>query len=198
MSFDPESGMTFVTTKFEDDRQKYGGCPVKFFYKNNIKGEREIWIEKLVIGDKSLHIVRKATVEDKHIYAEILDKFERGETHQNEIKKAGTPLEAWPACTEDMKALLNNHNCYTIEQLADLSEYVCGKIGAGVLTMRQTAKKYLENKADTKEVIAGLQDEIAALKAKLAEQPAEQKDAKESPKAPKRKKLDPLKDDVAA
>lgn len=96
-------------------------------------------IEIRVRGDRNNVIQRPVRPEDKQRFREVFAAHERGEAQQ----QTGTPLAQWPimsaAAVEELKFL----GFFTVEQLADARDDLCGKHQM-VGVYKQKAKVYLE------------------------------------------------------
>lgn len=98
-----------------------------------------------------------------------------------EIAQTGTPIEHWPLMTKGMVEEYKHLRINTVEQIADLSEAVIGKVGIGARDLQKKAKAWLASAAGTADTqrFATENDELKAevkeLQKKVAELMAENK-----------------------
>lgn len=126
-------------------------------------------IRKLIPGDNSTVIERVAKPYDIQQYPKEWELF-KSQTGGNVI---GTPLEQWPQITRSQVKEARYFEVHTVEQLSELSDVVCQKLGMGYLELRNKAKAYLLAASGTAQFTAQeaenqrLKDEISALKAQV-------------------------------
>ena len=98
-----------------------------------------------------------------------------------ELAQTGTPIEHWPLMTKGMVEEYKHLRINTVEQIADLSEAVIGKVGIGARDLQKKAKAWLASAAGTADSqrFATENDELKAdvkeLQKKVAELMAENK-----------------------
>lgn len=123
-------------------------------------------------GDNTREINRPATDEDRTKYADEYRRFKEG----NDQLFSGTPLSAWGALHASTVAELKSIRCYTVEQLAGLSEIGIGKLGMGARDMVAKAQAFLSRntEADTlREQVRALEAKVAELSEQLAAEPTD-------------------------
>ena len=130
-------------------------------------------IRKMIPGDASNVVERVAKDHDIRMYPREWDIFQR----QSATGVSGTPLEQWPQVTRAQVKEAKYFEVHTVEQMAELSDMSCQRMGMGFAELRNKAKAYLEAAKGTAAQTAQaaenqrLQDEIEALKAQMAEMP---------------------------
>jgi len=112
-------------------------------------------IRVLTPGSRDV-MVTKATEVYQNRFPKQWERFKK----QLEQVQDGTPLELVPWLTIGVVAELKAANCFTLEQLAGMSDSLLSKM-MGMQGFRQKARLYLENAAS--------QAPFTALEAKLAE-----------------------------
>lgn len=128
-------------------------------------------IRKMIPGDASTIIERVAKQHDMQQFPREWEQFQR----QQVTGMTGTPLEQWPQITRAQVKEAKYFEVHTVEQMAELSDLSCQKMGMGFQDLRSKAKAYLEAAKGTAAQTAQaaenqrLQDEIEALKAQLQE-----------------------------
>jgi len=126
-------------------------------------------IRKLIPGDSSNIVERVAKEHDMRQYPREWEAFQRQEV----TGLTGTPLEQWPQITRAQVKEAKYFEVHTVEQLAELSDMSCQKLGMGYAELRNKAKAYLQAAAGTAQATAQeaenqrLRDEMAALKAQI-------------------------------
>jgi hypothetical protein len=147
-----------VEHKFESERQ---GRPIF----------RDMpFIRKLTPGDPSNVIERPADDADKQNYPREWAIFEREEA----VGVSGTPLEQWPQIKRSQVREAKYFEVHTVEQLAELNDSVCQKLGMGFVELRNQAKAYLQIAEGQAPHVAQaaenerLRNEIEQLKAQFA------------------------------
>lgn len=127
-------------------------------------------IQKLIPGDQTTVIEKVAKPEDMRQFPREWEAFKR----QNETGVTGTPLEQWPQITRSQVKEAKYFEIHTVEQLSEVSEVSCQKLGMGFFELRNKARAYLEAAAGTASATAQeaenqrLRDEMQALKAQIA------------------------------
>jgi ABC-type phosphate transport system auxiliary subunit len=138
------------------------------------------YIRKMIPGDSSTVVERVAKDHDKRMYPREWEAYER----QEKTGLTGTPLEQWPQVTRAQVKESKYFEIHTVEQMAELSDMSCQKMGMGFRELREKAKLYLNAASETASQTAQaaenkrLQDEIEALKAALSEMPKRGRPAK--------------------
>lgn len=126
-------------------------------------------IRKLIPGDASTVIERVAKDFDKQQFPREYEAF----TRQQVTGLTGTPLEQWPQITRAQVKEAKYFEVHTVEQLSELSDMSCQKLGMGYTELRNKAKAYLNAAAGTAQATAQdaenqrLRDEMDALKAQI-------------------------------
>jgi len=130
-------------------------------------------IRKLIPGDNSNVIERVAKEHDQRQYPQEWERFKRQEVTGN----TGTPLEQWPQITRAQVKEAKYFEVTTVEQMAELSDSSCQKMGMGFTELRVKAAAFLGLAKGSAEQTAQavenkrLQDEIEALKALIGATP---------------------------
>jgi len=128
-------------------------------------------IRKMIPGDSSNVIERVAKEFDIRQYPREYEIFKRQQT----TGMIGTPLEQWPQVTRAQVKEAKYFEVHTVEQLSELSDTSCQRMGMGFFELRNKAKAYLEaakgTAAETAQAAENqrLRDEIEALKAQVSE-----------------------------
>ena len=126
-------------------------------------------IRKMIPGDASNVVERVAKDHDIRMYPREWDIFQR----QQASGAIGTPLEQWPQVTRAQVKEAKYFEVHTVEQMAELSDMSCQRMGMGFSELRNKARAYLEaakgTAAETAQAAENkrLHDEIEALKAQL-------------------------------
>ena len=129
------------------------------------------FVRVTIPGDTNNIIEHRATDEDKRKYPKAWDIYQRGETGGH----VGTPLEQWPQITRSQVKESKYFECHTVEQMSNLSDAHCQKLGMGFQELRNKAKAYLAAAAGTANATAAaaendrMRAELAEMKAQLAE-----------------------------
>lgn len=153
--------------------------------------EDRVYVEIAVAGMAKQIVNRPVQDRDKVRFHHEWAAFERGE----EAKKTGTPLALWPrvAGQPSMIAMLESQAIFTVEDVAGLPDGRVGALGMGGYKLRDEAKGFIVGaadnaRADEAEAIraenADLKARLAALEAKMAEEPARKKPGPKPKKAP--------------
>lgn len=128
-------------------------------------------IRKMIPGDASTIIERVAKDHDKNMFPREWEAFQRQQVNG----VIGTPLEQWPQVTRAQVKEAKYFEVHTVEQLSELSDTSCQRMGMGFFELRNKAKAYLEaaksTAAETAQAAENqrLRDEIEALKAQVSE-----------------------------
>lgn len=120
--------------------------------------EQEVWVHIKTPGDTN-EIDTVASDFHKHEFFRQYQAFCEGKT-----APIGTPVEQAPFIGGNMVAELHIHRIYTVEQLADASEYVCNSLAHGMI-LREYARAFVKaNQANANSAV------VQSLKAQLDEQ----------------------------
>lgn len=128
-------------------------------------------IRKLVPGDSTTVIERVAKKQDMDMFPRQWEAYQRQET----IGLEGTPLEQWPQITRSQVREAKYFELHTVEQLSELSDHSCQKLGMGFLELRAKARAWLKvaegSAAYTAQAAENqrLKDEMDSLRAQIAE-----------------------------
>lgn len=128
-------------------------------------------IRKIVPGDNTNIVEVVAKDFHKQQFPKQWEAFERSMAQGHE----GTPLEQWPQVTRAQVKEAKYFEVHTVEQMAQLSDAHCQKLGMGFQDLRNKAKAYLEAAAGTANQTAQaaenqrLREEMEALRAQFAE-----------------------------
>ena len=128
------------------------------------------FIRVTIPGDTNNIIEHRAKNADKLKYPKAWEMFQRGEAGGHK----GTPLEQWPQITRAQVKEAKYFECHTVEQMANLSDAHCQKLGMGFAELRNKAKAYLAAAAGTADATAQaaendrMKAELAEVKAQLA------------------------------
>lgn len=129
------------------------------------------YVEILTPGAKNQVFCGPVRQSDRERFEPIYKRFkERGESIQE-----GTPLSEWSHISNGIAEELKHFKCFTVEQLAALSDTSLQGLGTGYTALREKARAYLAQAKDggTAErqaaQIAQILAEMEVLKAKNAE-----------------------------
>ncbi|MEQ1572781.1 MAG: hypothetical protein ABL993_00910 [Vicinamibacterales bacterium] len=92
-----------------------------------------------VRGDRNNVIIRPVRPGDKKRFRDSWRDYQDG----NERKLTGTPLAEWPPMTGSMVEEMKYLQFFTVEQLAEANDDVCGRI-PGLVSLKQKARAYIE------------------------------------------------------
>lgn len=138
-------------------------------------------IRKMVPGDSTNIVERVAKEHDQRNHPREWEIFKRQEL----TGLTGTPLEQWPQVTRAQVKEAKYFEVHTVEQMSELSDMSCQKMGMGFAELRTKAIAYLKAAEGTAAQTAQasenqrLQAEIEALKAQMAEMPKRGRPSKE-------------------
>jgi hypothetical protein len=137
------------------------------------------FVEKHVVGDKTSIIQRPATDGDRRQHAQEYALFKAGDEEQ----LVGTPLKVWPGVTKSQIEELAYFKVRTVEQLSEVSDGNLSQIGP-IRALRDRARDWLAaakgqapatalraELAEKDKRLAGLEAELAELKALVTKQP---------------------------
>lgn len=128
-------------------------------------------IRKMIPGDASTVIERVAKEHDIRMFPREWEIFQR----QQSTAISGTPLEQWPQITRAQVKEAKYFEVHTVEQMAELSDMSCQRLGMGFADLRTKAQVYLAAAAGTAAETAQaaenerLRGEIELLKQQMAE-----------------------------
>jgi hypothetical protein len=141
---------TYDGPSFEEEQMYEGDkrLGVQFFYdavQNEFKSNEEgrpifdqvAFIRIFTPGSRDVFVSRASEVYQRR-FERQWDRFQRANTEAVD----GTPLEQATWVTVAQIAELKSVNCYTIENLADMSDVLIGKM-MGALGLRERARKFL-------------------------------------------------------
>lgn len=137
-----------------------------------------VWIR--FPGDRTREIKRKATREYQERFPRQWAAFQRSAAQVQE----GTPLEEWGPMSKSQALNYKGANVYTVEQLASVPDSAIHTLGHGARQLRDKAIVWLKTSTDAAESMRvaaenqQLKDDIAALKAQVAELAAKKKPRK--------------------
>jgi hypothetical protein len=149
-----------VVSVLNEEKSQEAGRP--------IHEDRE-YITKIIPGDRNSRVHRPVTAKDKHEFSKQYEEWKRGQTEE---AVEGTSLKEWPGCTRSQVEDLRYKHCHTVEQIAAMSDTLCGQLGMGYVQLRQKAKDYLEQakgNAPLEKLRAAFDEERAQLDATRAQ-----------------------------
>lgn len=129
------------------------------------------FVRVTIPGDTNNIIEHRAKDEDKLKYPKAWEQYQRGERGGH----TGTPLEQWPQITRSQVKEAKYFECHTVEQMSQLSDAHCQKLGMGFAELRAKAKAYLAAASGVADSTAQaaenerLRAEMAELRAQMAE-----------------------------
>lgn len=97
------------------------------------------FIEIATPGDLNTIIHRPATPKDIATYADLFARYKQG----LEPSADGVPLEAWSRLTPAQVGNYKAKGFRTVEQIAEMSDQIVGKVGMGAQADKVAAKAYL-------------------------------------------------------
>ena len=122
-------------------------------------------VEIRIPGDKLSRPVLKVTDEHRRRWPEAYEQFKKGETGEGIV---GTPLKQWTRISRDKVTELAAINIFSVEQLAELNDEVCLRIGQGLMGLKQEAIAFLEsNKPNVEQILLDQAEQIKALQEQL-------------------------------
>lgn len=133
--------------------------------------EQREFVRIMVPGDSTNIIEVPATAAHKEQFPKHYARFKTG---QKEIVD-GTPLKMWPVINRSQVKEAEFFEVHTVEQLAELSDSICKRMGMGYMELRGKARAWLLSAKDSAVVTRQaaendrLQAEIEALKSQIAE-----------------------------
>jgi hypothetical protein len=151
---------------------------------------KEIPFVRIIIpGDRNNVLECKATEHYMKQYPRAWAAFQAGQKES----VVGTPLENWPQITRSQVKEAKYFEVHTVEQLAELNDVHCQRLGMGWSELRNKAKAYLNLASETAKETAQaaensrLRDEIAALKDQFAQMASQ---AEKKPGRPKKETVE--------
>ncbi len=149
--------------------------------------EQRVFVRIMVPGDATSIIETPATPQHKEEYRRQYERFEKG---MKDVVD-GTPLSMWPVVNKSQVKECEFFEIRSVEQLAELSDSTCKRMGMGYMELRSKAKAWLLAAKDSALVTRQaaendrLQGEIEALKEQIAQmaQPKRGRPAKETEEA---------------
>lgn len=133
--------------------------------------EQRDFVRIMVPGDSTNIIECPATEEHKQQFPRQFERYKKGMKDVVE----GMPLSQWPPVNKSQVKELNYFEVHTVEQLAELSDSTCKRLGMGQMELRGKARAWLLAAKDgaivTRQAVENerLQGEIEALKQQIAE-----------------------------
>jgi hypothetical protein len=149
--------------------------------------EQRVFVRIMVPGDATSIIETPATEQHKQEYRRQFERFLKGMKDVID----GTPLSMWPVVNKSQVKECEFFEIRSVEQLAELSDSTCKRMGMGYMELRSKAKAWLLAAKDSALVTRQaaendrLQGEIEALKEQIAQmaQPKRGRPAKETEEA---------------
>lgn len=133
--------------------------------------EQREFVRILVPGDSTSIIETPATAQHREDFPRQYERFKKG---MSEILE-GTPLVMWPVVNKSQVKEASFFEVRTVEQLAELSDTNCKKMGMGYMELRSKARAWLLAAKDSAVVTRQaaendrLQSEIEILKEQIAQ-----------------------------
>jgi hypothetical protein len=132
--------------------------------------EQREFVRIMVPGDSMNVIETPATPEHKEQFSRQYERFKKG------LKDVvdGSPLTQWPPVNKSQVKEMAYFEIHSVEQLAELSDSTCKKMGMGYMELRGKARAWLLAAKDgaivTRQAVENerLQGEIEALKEQIA------------------------------
>lgn len=120
-----------------EEKSKEAGRPIY---------EDQEYVRIIIPGDKTTAIHKAVTPELRHMYA---DQYREWKTGGDQHATTGTPLAIWPwpGMTKSTVEELKHFKCYTVEQLAGLTDTVMARMGPGLVKLRSDAQEWLKSAA---------------------------------------------------
>lgn len=144
-------------------------------YKSEQEGrpvyEQREFVRIMVPGDSMNIIETPATQEHREMYQRQYERFKRG---QKDVID-GTPLVQWPVINKAQVKEAAYFEVHSVEQLSEMSDSSCARMGMGYMELRSKAKAWLAAAKDASVVTRQaaenerLQGEIQALKEQIAQ-----------------------------
>jgi hypothetical protein len=152
------------------------GVNVRFYKEDVIHGlmskeaGREVTIQKdfieiRVAGNDKEVFVGPANEQMRGRFPEEWDAYQRGAGPEH----IGTAVRRWPQLTQAQVRTLENHNIYTVEDMASVSDAGLQSLGMGARKLREDAQKFLSLSKLAADValVDELRDENKALKEQM-------------------------------
>lgn len=154
----------YLGQKLDADKSAEAGRPI---YKS-----RE-YVRIATPGDKLNIVDRPVIPADRNRFAVQYAKFK----NDKEQETTGTPLVAWPTCTEAQRKELEYFNVKTVEQLANLADSFASSM-MGIMSLKAQAKRFIDQ-AKENAITEKLNARLAERDAQLAEFMAKMEDMQE-------------------
>lgn len=146
---------------------------------------RDVPFVRIIIpGDANNIIERVAKDGDKQRFPQAWARYEAGEKDG----PVGMRLEMWPQITRAQVKEAKYFEVHTVEQMSQLSDAHCQKLGMGFMELRNKAKSFLNLAADTAAATrqAAENERMAATIAELQAQVKALSDEKRGPGRPRK------------
>jgi len=133
--------------------------------------EQRVFVRIMVPGDATSIIETPATEQHKDEFRRKYEQFLKGQKDVIE----GTPLVMWPVVNKSQIKECEFFEVRSVEQLADLSDSSCKRMGMGYMELRSKAKAWLLAAKDSALVtrqaadVERLTNEIEALKEQIVQ-----------------------------
>lgn len=133
--------------------------------------EQRVYVRIMVPGDATSIIETPAKEQHKQEYRRQYERFEKG---MKDVVD-GTPLNMWPVVNKSQVKECEFFEIRSVEQLAELSDSTCKRMGMGYMELRSKAKAWILSAKDSALVTRQaaendrLQGEIEALKEQIAQ-----------------------------
>lgn len=149
--------------------------------------EQRIFVRIMVPGDATSIIETPATEQHKQEHRREFERFEKGMKDVID----GTPLNMWPVVNKSQVKECEFFEIRSVEQLGELSDSSCKRMGMGYMELRSKARAWLLAAKDSAVVTRQaaendrLQGEIEALKEQISQmaQPKRGRPVKETEEA---------------
>lgn len=129
------------------------------------------FVSIIPIGDPKTVVVREASTNDRERFPEEYAQFKKGEA----ARPTGTLLSEWPPLRPAQIKMLEYLNIFTVEQLAEIDDLAKQRIGMGANELVILAKAFVAKAKDNAipQALAAenarMKDEMAQLRAQMAE-----------------------------
>ena len=146
--------------------------PLKFYTKfvyddaGNVKEEQEwvLWAKKGVRNPYQVPQPVKRAKRDPDKWL-VLEPYYKQWKHGKDMAAQGTPLEAWPAISEEERALIQKNNIFTLEDFAQLTDTFVGELGFPQAFKKRDAARDFIRVRDEQDTVSELQQRIKDLEA---------------------------------
>lgn len=99
----------------------------------------------MIVGDQKSEVVRRATEFQKRRFPSEYARFMQGVSGHGQ--RGGTPLHHWAAITQPQVLMFNAAGCYTIEDVANVSDGNLVNLGMGGLKYREMAQDFVAQRS---------------------------------------------------